>query len=229
MFTPAIQLSAPQACAVLASLDLERSRLGDVLHDTVCQSMSGLSLMTKVLGKKLRASAIGGEEFAKLGSAIRETAEQVHALARRSQAANLASRELIPALRDLTLCAANPAACEFFCPEAVSIPHRETALHLFRVAEEALANARQHAHATNILLSLTRGPDDLRLAVSDDGAGFAPSDVPSDRLSGLSLMWHRALVIGAKLLVHTIQGQGSTISCTLPLQNFQKANPNPSS
>jgi signal transduction histidine kinase len=87
--------------------------------------------------------------------------------------------------------------------------------HLFRIAQEAVANAAKHARATRIVVTLaaTAGSG-LRLSIQDDGIGIAKSSEPG-RGMGLQIMEHRANVIGATLEIGRGNPAGTVVACSL--------------
>jgi signal transduction histidine kinase len=97
----------------------------------------------------------------------------------------------------------------------------EVALAVFRITQEALNNAIQHADASEIAVRLTQYPDRLRLTVTDDGQGIAGA-VDSARFVaqghfGLAGMRERATMVGGKLDVQTAIDYGTVIILKLPL------------
>jgi PAS domain S-box-containing protein len=93
-------------------------------------------------------------------------------------------------------------------------PQMETAV--FRIVQESLTNVRKHARATSARVVLTRSADRLRIAVSDDGAGFDPRAVPDDRF-GLEGIRQRARLFGGEPEITTAPGAGTTIVVSLPV------------
>ena len=88
--------------------------------------------------------------------------------------------------------------------------------HLYRIAQEAVNNALKHARATEIVIRLGRRDGALVLAVEDDGAGLPRGKgVPAEGI-GLSVMRHRANVIGANLAVDSRRGGGVSVRCSRP-------------
>jgi signal transduction histidine kinase len=97
----------------------------------------------------------------------------------------------------------------------------EAAIAIFRITQEALNNAIQHADASEIEVRLTGYPDRLRLTITDDGRGI-DGGVDAGRFVaqghfGLAGMYERAVMIGAKLHVQTAQDYGTAIVLELPL------------
>jgi signal transduction histidine kinase len=86
--------------------------------------------------------------------------------------------------------------------------------HLYRIASEALHNVVRHARAGTATISVTAQAAGLRVAVSDDGAGFDPSSKHPGHL-GLSTMAERAAAIGAELAISSAPGDGTTVALSL--------------
>ncbi|MFQ5341835.1 MAG: sensor histidine kinase, partial [Anaerolineae bacterium] len=94
----------------------------------------------------------------------------------------------------------------------------EVALHVLRIAQEALTNARRHAQASRVSVRLARQDGHLELTVADDGSGFEPG-LPQDRHRvGLASMRERARSLGGQLTLATSPGQGTRVTVRVPLQ-----------
>jgi len=87
---------------------------------------------------------------------------------------------------------------------------------IFRIVQEALTNARKHAAARSVEVSLARTPGAVRVSIRDDGVGFDPARVPADRF-GLEGMRQRARLLGAEPTIRSRPGQGTTIEVVLPV------------
>lgn len=86
---------------------------------------------------------------------------------------------------------------------------------ILRICREALNNARKHADATVVLVTLEQLPEALRLTVADDGAGFDPVD--ARRGFGLQSMQDRAARIGGKLEIESVPTRGTRVVFDLPV------------
>ena len=90
---------------------------------------------------------------------------------------------------------------------------------LFRIAQEAVTNVERHAAAGRLSVGLAFEPGGLRLLVSDDGVGF-PAAERSTTVEGESLglpgMTERAHLIGARLVIHSAPGAGTTVEVWVP-------------
>jgi signal transduction histidine kinase len=83
--------------------------------------------------------------------------------------------------------------------------------HLYRIAQEAVANAIKHGGATRILIRLRRHNQQVRLSVTDNGSGIAPG-IHSDGM-GVHLMSYRARLAGGDLAISPARGGGTQVTC----------------
>jgi len=93
-------------------------------------------------------------------------------------------------------------------------PHLETII--FRIVQEALTNARRHASAGRIEVTLERTDDHVRVRVHDDGRGFDPAAVPEERF-GLEGIRQRCRLLGGEPRIESRPGAGTTIEAVLPI------------
>jgi PAS domain S-box-containing protein len=91
----------------------------------------------------------------------------------------------------------------------------ETATQISRVIQEALTNARRHADAKKILVSLRTEGEDLIAEVTDDGVGLGPDAPPG---VGMDSMRERAALVGGELEVESEEGRGTSVRLRVPLQ-----------
>jgi PAS domain S-box-containing protein len=196
----------------------ERARLGRELHDDVTQRLARLAIDAGRLER-------GGN-----GISATETMRSVReGLVRLSEDIHALSYRLHPAvLEDLGLAEALKAECERFSRQELVVTNvtlrelpavvpPETALGLFRVAQEALRNVARHAQARRVEVSVRAQDGGLQLAVMDDGSGFAPA-VQRERPSlGLASMRERVLLLGGELDIESAPGQGTTVLVWVPL------------
>src|SRR6202043_1241361 len=82
--------------------------------------------------------------------------------------------------------------------------------HLYRIAQEALANALKHAHANAIKVTLDVEPELVRLEIRDDGEGVKILGADASGL-GLRTMQYRASLIGARFEIAPLQPHGTRV------------------
>ena len=209
---------------VVTAQEAERGRLARELHDGVLQD---LCAVTRDL-KALEAQAQGPAPVADLAARSGETVRTLRAIC----------QDLRPPLLQHDLASALKALVEQLDARSTAPVHLEVStqgLHLpddvavaiFRITQEALHNAIQHADASEIVVRLTQYPDHLRLTVTDDERGIAggaePGRLVADPLQGvaqghlgLAGMRERAAMIGGKLQVQTATDYGTVVILDLP-------------
>jgi signal transduction histidine kinase len=87
---------------------------------------------------------------------------------------------------------------------------------LFRIGQEAIANAIRHARPTTITLSLAYRPSRVELIIEDDGFGFQVSSASAG--FGIRGMTKRAETIAARFTIRSAPGEGSAVHVVAPLQ-----------
>ncbi len=95
----------------------------------------------------------------------------------------------------------------------------ETRVILYRIATEALTNARKHAQARHIKVELVGEGGGVLLRVADDGVGFNPADVRASKAGhlGLAAMRERAEMAGGTIDLHSLPGSGTVLEVSLPI------------
>lgn len=208
----------------------EQRRIGQDLHDGLCQTLAAIGFAVASLREDL---SDGGPAPAKVAPAadaisgmVRSAIAEARGMARGIFPVQMNEVGLPVALHELAESTGQlkqmPVVFESHGDVRVSDP--EIGMHLYRIAQEALSNALTHAGATRIAISLRLDEDELRLMVSDDGAGFAPNR-PESRGMGLGTMKYRASIIGANLDVHSESAGGTIVSCVLPTEKLAAHTP----
>jgi two-component system sensor histidine kinase UhpB len=209
------------AARALRAEEEERLRIARELHDDTAQTLAALlirlRLMRNVEGEAARAAL---EELrVQLGEAI----ERVRRFARGLRPPALDDLGLVPALeahvRGLVESGGVPIRLE--AEPIVSALSPEAELALYRIAQEALSNAVRHAGASEVRLAIRRAGDEVRLTVTDDGAGFDPEALGEARERGLGLfgMHERAAYVGGAVEVRARPGAGTTVEARVPVHD----------
>ena len=199
----------------------ERTRIARELHDTLLQSLAGVSLQLDGVAKQIGPSSEAA------ASQIRVVRQQVDASFReaRQKVQDLRSPMLqgrtLPAvlLESLDQIAAGHPVLLRMTVAGRSRPLREEVDEaVLRIGQEAVANAVRHAQASEIHVSLTYDDRSLSLRIQDDGQGF-DLDGAGRRVGhwGLRNMQERAQNIGAKWKVASAAGRGTEIEVIVPL------------
>jgi PAS domain S-box-containing protein len=207
------------ATQLMTFQETERQRLARELHDDLTQRLAVLAMEAETLEMQMSRSP---------GAAPAKLKEIKNNLVKLSMDVHAISRRLHPSiLDDLGLADAIASECASFRQRqgvvvnyhAAGIPAsvpRETAINLYRIAQEALRNISSHAQATTVDVTLIGENDSLNLSIKDNGQGF---DTQGKKLAGLGLasMQERAFLIGAEFAIRSQPGNGTRIDVTAPL------------
>lgn len=203
---------------VLDISERERRRIGQDLHDGICQQLTGIALLSRGLQHRLEGESLA--EAGRVTDLINDCIEQTRLVTRGLHPVPAEPSGLELALEDLAknVNAVSKVKCRFDCPTPVPIPDQDVATNLFRIAQEAVQNALRHAEAGTIVIALDGGENEIRLSISDDGCGL-----PAHRTRpglGLEIMSYRAHAVGARFSVEPREPRGTTVTCTLPRSSF---------
>jgi len=199
----------------------ERSRLAREMHDTVAQGLAATALHLDTADALVESGAAKGRIRAALGEALRVTRANLEEV-RRSlldlRAAPLDGRTLEEALAALVeeVGEGREAALRFIGSGGPRRLSARIETGLYRIAQEALANALRHAGARHVTLRLSLAPQEAMLTVEDDGKGFTPQDRKPESL-GLIGLSERARLLGGELRVVATPGSGARLEARIPL------------
>jgi PAS domain S-box-containing protein len=205
--------------ALLDAIGHEQRRFGTDLHDGLGQELTGLSLLISAFVRTANeARVIGAADLEHAQEIVTHAIRSCQAIARGLSPVG-GEGGLILALRELVTGLNGPSGprIDLAVSEVARLGLSAAAAdHLFRIAQEALANALKHAHAHAIHVRLDIEAARVRLAVCDDGEGLAASGSERTGL-GLRTMQYRAAVIGARLEIGPAPAPpGTCIVCECP-------------
>jgi len=205
---------------ILAISEQEQQRIGQDLHDDLCQQLAGIEFLSRALQEQLRTHPQAGkaEEISKL---IREAINYTRQLARGLAPVELAAEGLVRGLRALAERTSQlfKVRCSFQCSAAFVVQDPTVSTHLYRIAQEAVANGLKHAHASHIKIMLADSAEGGELSIQDNGKGL-PNEAHVSTGMGLRIMRCRADMIGANFVVESSPPGGTTIVCTFPLTTW---------
>jgi signal transduction histidine kinase len=107
--------------------------------------------------------------------------------------------------------------CLVELPPQFADPDQDRATAIFRIFQELLTNVARHANATRVEVTLEeQDGDGLRMTVADNGRGIKPAESESPTSLGFLGLRERVLAFAGSLDVRGEEGQGTTVSVTIP-------------
>ena len=194
----------------------EQRRIGEDLHDSICQDLISAGLFAKSLQHKLQTKRLPeSNEAGELMRIACDAAQSVREIARGLIPADLKADSFIVVLRALTtdIKKRSSVACRCRISRRITIPSNFVAYHLFRIAQEAVNNVIKHSHAKHVWIALGDSHGKVKLKIKDDGIGFRPRAATQGM--GLHIMRYRASSIDAVLSVESRLAGGTIVTCTL--------------
>jgi signal transduction histidine kinase len=198
----------------------EQRRIGQDLHDSLCQHLTGATLAGQVLEEKLVALHLPlAAEAGKMVGLVEEGIDLSRKLAKGLYPVEMEADGLMLALEEYatTISELFKVACRFECDSPVLIHDPATAGHLYRITQEAVGNAIKHGKAKNILIRLEVSEAGSALSIKDDGTGL-PEMLPKNRGIGLRIMAHRSGMIGGVFHARRDETGGTLVTCELRVE-----------
>lgn len=219
---------AEQAAALgrrfIRASEAERKRIACELHDDLAQDLSAAKIVCDTLPDLTPLSDVAGKRVRVVSGVLQTAIDTVRNMSYRLSPAGLDHTGLVPALKwycdDFTRDTRLPVhiEAERDADRRVGLNAR---VHLFRVAQEALANAARHSGASEVTIRAGVKDGIFYMRVRDNGRGFPPDHgvrKPGERRRlGLSSMTERGRLMGGKVVVTSDAGMGVRVEATLPL------------
>ena len=172
--------------------DREQRRMGQDLHDSLCQHLAATAFMTRALAERVRsAKQIEPAEIDKIAGLINDGVSEARMIARGLHPVEMDAAGLMTALESLVNQENWSVPCRLDAKEEVLVTDPTVSVHLYRIAREAVINANKHARAREIVVRMRSSGKQLELSVSDNGVGIPASSAGSTGL-GLHIMNYRA-------------------------------------
>jgi PAS domain S-box-containing protein len=215
-------------CEILEIGEREQQRIGQDLHDDLCQFLAAIQYTAASLVTDLQRKSLDEEAEARdVSELLREAIQRTRDLARGIFPVKLEQAGLVSALYEFAANASRAfdVDCVLRCDQPIHIKDRSAASHLYRIAQEALHNAVRHGRARQVILSLFEQNDWITLTVEDNGVGF-PSDLLENQHGmGLRIMEYRSHMIGGSLKIERPSHGGTLVSCSFHKQSIPAARP----
>jgi signal transduction histidine kinase len=201
----------------VSARESERERLSRELHDGVLQDLCAVARDLKAL----EAQSEDRAQFVALVAQSNESVQTLRAICHDLRPPLLSNNPTL-ALKALVerLDAQSPAPIHIDIAAEGLCVSEETALAIYRIAQEAMHNAIQHADASEVAVRLTQYPDKLRMTITDDGCGIPDGTDQRHFVAeghfGLAGMRERAAMIGGILDVQSAPDYGTAVILEVP-------------
>jgi signal transduction histidine kinase len=193
----------------------EQRRIGFDLHDGLCPYLGGIAFKAKELEETLLAEGLPyAPEAHALVELINDAVAETHRLARGFAPIELEAYGLVSALEKLSreIEKSFDRRSTFTCSNPELSFELAAALHVYRLAQEAIYNAIHHSQAQRIDVDLSCVGSELCLTVRDDGKGFVVN-VPGRTGMGLRIMEYRCRALGGELEISSRPNGGTEVRC----------------
>jgi len=202
--------------ALLEAADREQRRIGQDLHDHLCQHLVGAAFSAKAEAGALdREASPHAAPLHDLARLINDAVKQVRELSRGLHPVEIDTAGLMSALQELTHRASVAVPCAFQCRRKVLVKDSQRALHAYRIAQEAVANALQQTRPRHIMVALSESGKSARLEVSDDGT--EEGELTSDKNGTVAkTLQYRARAINGSMQATFQRGKGTKVVCIFP-------------
>jgi signal transduction histidine kinase len=196
----------------------ERQHLGREIHDGLCQQLTAALLRcTALQGQLNRRQIAEAAQADRLRLLIKEMLDDAYVISKGIWPVGPEPDDLVPALQAMVKRTSDEFGliCGFRHQGDIAVAGGQTAMHLYRIAQEAVSNSIKHAKAKRVAVLLQGDGDGIELQIRDDGCG--PPDATRPRHGmGLSIMMYRARAMGGTLSIGRAEGGGTVVSCHVP-------------
>ncbi len=209
--------------ALIDNSDREQRRLGQDLHDGLCQDLVGMAFLLKAMEREVPPEVTA--RIAEVARLLDEGLGQARGLARGLYPLDVEVNGLVSGLRELArrTKATFGVECVFSTTAPPGDePETPAAQHGYRIAQEAVANALKHAKAKRIEITLSNGATGTTIVVEDDGIGLPAEGAPVTAGMGLHMMAYRARMMGASLRFQRASAGGTRVVCEIPVAGGER-------
>jgi len=207
--------------SILAAREEEKRRIARELHDDLGQRLSALKMDMAMLAADLdegRDAAGLQNEIAAMNHVLDDTVASVRRIASDLRPALLDELGMLAAIEWLATDFSNRYGLMVTVDGVDANVPEQTAIAMFRIVQEALANVVRHAEATTVRIRLSLTGDQVELGVADNGVGqqARPADGGTRRSLGLLGIRERARLLGGTVSIDSAPGKGFCLTVQIP-------------
>jgi PAS domain S-box-containing protein len=200
---------------ILEISDREQERLGQELHDGLCQQLTAIGFLARATALRLKDHrVVQQDDLEKIAQLINRSVMDARNIAHDLHKEEIDAAEFESAIRDLVSRKIWKTPCRLDLKTKINIENDAVASQLYRILREAIINANKHARATEVVLQVRRSKKEFIFSVTDNGVGFNRS---RGHGLGFHIMKYRAESIGARLELESLRKRGARVTCYLPI------------
>jgi signal transduction histidine kinase len=201
----------------LDAIQFERSVIGETIHRTLCQSLSGVALMVSMMADRAKKGhPIDAEELNTLALAIRISLAEAKQICLRFGEMGEEASSLMDALRGTAKELSATIPCSFQCEEPVFVSNRRKAALLFRIADTAISQALHQANASRLAIVLQEAGGKIVLTVkyeSPTGEAMAMGNAAR----AFELLQYQLSIVGGRMEIVAMSPSARRWVCTVPV------------
>ena len=206
--------------AIIKTQEDERYEIGTELHDNVCQILAAAQMSLGMIKSSLPPASI--ESYNKSCESILLATNEIRNLSHRLAPAFFDNTRLDVAFENLlgtfNMDERYNLSLNFDKSSLGILINQEVKLNLYRILQEQLRNIIEHAHCTEIELSVFISDDKLHMKIADNGVGFNVNEVIYG--IGMANMKRRAKLFSGQLNVNSSTGKGCELMIILPVERI---------
>ena len=202
----------------------EQQRIGQDLHDGLCQQLAAIGCAVHALAEDLHSQRLpSAQDAALVVECVQQAVADARDLARGIFPVHVDDTGFTTALKELVSNTSRLTSVSIAVHETgeTQIKSPKVAMHLYRIVQEAVANAVRHGCTREIVIALNQCGDVLELRVEDNGVGMATDKMPAVKGMGLRTMRYRAQSVGATFEITPRSAGGTCVCCRLRLPGLE--------
>ena len=200
---------------ILEISDREQEKLGQELHDGLCQQLTAIGFLARATALRLKDHrVVQVDDLERIAQLINSSVMDARNIARDLHKEEIEAAEFAQMLQDLVERKIWQTSCRLELETEIEIEDDHAASQLYRILREAVLNANKHARASEVVLNVKRSKNEIVFSVTDNGIGLKKT---KDAGLGFHIMKYRAESIGARLELETMKKGGTRVTCRLPI------------
>ncbi|MGV3773447.1 MAG: discoidin domain-containing protein [Verrucomicrobiales bacterium] len=198
-------------------VELLRTRIAADLHDEIGSNIGSIALLTRVMGGDKQSYEADRELLQEINRTANQTLDSMREIVWLIHPGHDRLTDLAERLREFArqMLIGIPFEFQFEEPKPAPRLSLEFRRNVFLIFKEVLHNITKHAHATQVVISISEKPNWFEMSIRDNGRGFDPAIPGSGH--GLNNLHSRAKSLGGKLEITTAPGKGTKARLILPL------------